>query len=215
MKPQVKPSHYFNKKYNTPERLACFDIQARLIIELKPKNILEIGVGNEALAKKIRKSGILITTLDFDEELKPDIVAEPTKLPMAENSFELVSCFEVLEHLPYKLFKTSLCEIHRVAGKYALLSMPDVSRQYPLAAPALKKIIKKIVGRREITETHIFDGQHYWEIGKTGYSLKKILKDIEKSGFLIKKTFIYKTCPNRRFFILKCKPKRKYTQGVV
>ena len=203
MKPQVKPSHYFNTKYNSPDRLACFDIQARLIISLKPKKVLEIGVGNGKVAEKVRKAGILVTTLDFDEKLKPDIVAEITKLPFKKNSFDLVSCFEVLEHLPYKQFETSLCQIHKVAGKYALLSMPDVSRQYPLVVPAGKKILKNIVGRRDKTDKHVFDGHHYWEIGKTGYSLEKILIDIKKSGFFIKKTFIHKNCPNRRFFILK------------
>lgn len=205
MKPQVKPSHYFNKKYNTPERLACFDIQARLIIELKPKNVLEIGIGNGKVTEKVRKAGILVTTLDFDKKLKPDIVADAVNLPLKENSFDLVSCFEVLEHLLYKQFKTSLCQIHKVAKKYALLSVPDISRQYPLVIPALKKIIKNIIGRPEKTNAHIFDGQHYWEIGKTDYPLKKILKDIKKSGFLIKKTFRHKNCPNRRFFVLECK----------
>lgn len=203
MKPQVKPSHYFNTKYNSPDRLACFDIQARLIISLKPKKVLEIGVGNGKVAERVRKAGILVTTLDFDEKLNPDIVAEITKLPFKKNSFDLVSCFEVLEHLPYKQFKTSLSQIHKAAGKYALLSMPDVSRQYPLVVPAGKKILKNIVGRRDKTDKHVFDGHHYWEIGKTGYSLEKILIDIKKSGFLIKKTFIHKNCPNRRFFILK------------
>ena len=203
MKPQVKPSHYFNTKYNSPDRLACFDIQARLIISLKPKKVLEIGVGNGKVAERVRKAGILVTTLDFDEKLNPDIVAEITKLPFKKDSFDLVSCFEVLEHLPYKQFKTSLSQIHKAAGKYALLSMPDVSRQYPLVVPAGKKILKNIVGRRDKTDKHVFDGHHYWEIGKTGYSLEKILEDIKKSGFLIKKTFIHKNCPNRRFFILK------------
>ena len=205
MKPQVKPEHYFNKKYNTAERLACFDVQAKLIFGFKPKSVLEIGVGNGKVAEKVRKTGVLITTLDFDRKLKPDIVAETVNLPLEENSFDLVSCFEVLEHLPYEKFKISLSEIHRVAKKYALLSVPDVSRQYPLVIPAGKKIIKNIIGLSEKTDAHIFDGQHYWEIGKTDYPLKKILKDIKKSGFLIKKTFIGKNCPNRRFFILKCK----------
>ena len=215
MKPQVSPNHYFCKKYNTAERLACFDIQAGLIIGLRPKNALEIGIGNGKVAKRVRKTGILVTTLDFDKKLKPDIVAETTNLPLEKNSFDLVSCFEVLEHLPYKEFETSLGEIHRVARKYTLLSLPDVSRQYSLVVPAFKNLIKKFIGLSEKTETHIFDGQHYWEIGKTEYPLEKILKDIKKNDFLIKKTFIHKTCPNRRFFILKCLKSKKYTQGVV
>lgn len=33
-----------------------------------------------------------------------------------------------------------------------------------------------------------FKNKHCWEMGKVGYQLSKITKDIEKAGFNIKKT---------------------------
>ena len=48
-----------------------------------------------------------------------------------------------------------------------------------------------------------FDGEHYWEIGKAGYPLNRILEDIERAGFNIIKTYRIFEHPYHRFFILK------------
>jgi len=50
---------------------------------------------------------------------------------------------------------------------------------------------------------HNFDGEHYWEIGKTGYSLNKIVNDIQNAGFKIDKTYRVFENPYYRSFILK------------
>ena len=49
---------------------------------------------------------------------------------------------------------------------------------------------------------HKFDGQHYWEIGKISYTLKKIIKDLRSSGFEIKKTYRVFEFRYHRFFSL-------------
>jgi len=48
-----------------------------------------------------------------------------------------------------------------------------------------------------------YDGEHYWEIGKAGYPLQRIINDIRKTGFNIKKTYRIFEWPYHRFFILK------------
>ena len=48
-----------------------------------------------------------------------------------------------------------------------------------------------------------FDGEHYWEIGKAGYPLSKIIKDIQRAGFKIEKTYSVFENPYHRVFILK------------
>jgi len=54
-----------------------------------------------------------------------------------------------------------------------------------------------------------FDDQHYWEIGKAGYRLGKITKDIERAGFDIIKTYRIFEHPYHRFFILEKKNNKK------
>jgi hypothetical protein len=50
-----------------------------------------------------------------------------------------------------------------------------------------------------------FNGEHYWEIGKAGYplSISKNIKDIQRSGFKIERTYRIFEHPYHRFFILK------------
>ena len=48
-----------------------------------------------------------------------------------------------------------------------------------------------------------FDGGPYWEIGKARYSLNRIIKDIQRAGFKIVKTYRIFEIPYHRFFILK------------
>jgi len=47
-----------------------------------------------------------------------------------------------------------------------------------------------------------FDGQHYWEIGKAGFPLSKIVMDIQGAGFKIEKTYRLFKHPYPMFFVL-------------
>lgn len=46
-------------------------------------------------------------------------------LPFASSSFDLVTCFEVLEHLPHRAFPRALRELERVSRKYIMVSVPN------------------------------------------------------------------------------------------
>ncbi|PIR85312.1 methyltransferase type 11, partial [Candidatus Kaiserbacteria bacterium CG10_big_fil_rev_8_21_14_0_10_45_20] len=49
---------------------------------------------------------------------------------------------------------------------------------------------------------HTFNGQHHWEIGKRGYSVKKVRKVISKH-FVVEKEFIPFENQYHRFYVLK------------
>ena len=55
----------------------------------------------------------------------------------------------------------------------------------------MKKIekIKRLILLPIKNPSHNLDGEHYWEIGKAGYSLNRIINDIQKAGFKIEKTY--------------------------
>ena len=132
------------------------------------------------------------------------MVGSVLNMPFDE-SFDVVACYEVLEHLPYENFYKGLSEMFRVSKSYAILSLPDVSRVYRVYVQIPKVgVFKRLISLPRLKNLiHKFNGEHYWEIGKAGYPLGKITKDIERSGFNIEKTYRIFENPYHRFFILK------------
>jgi len=202
--PQVNKNHYNFIKYSNSDTWMNFWYQIFYILNLKPKTVLEIGPGNKTVTDVLKKNNIQVTTVDIDPSLAPDVVASVTKLPFAEKSFDLVLCSEVLEHLPYDLFKSSLVEIKRVCRDNVVLCLPhagavfQVNFKFPLIKPM--NIFFKIPF---FWKEHKFNGQHYWETGKKKYSIAKIKKDIGLTGLEIIETSIYHDDPAHYFFILK------------
>lgn len=205
MKPQVEPNHYFIEFYDSKERFISYWHQINEIIKLNPKKVLEIGVGNGFVSKYLKERKLNIVTLDIDSRLNPDVVGSVLNMPFKDNSFDVVACYEVLEHLPYENFNRALSEIFRVSNSYAILSLPDVGRVCRLYVQIPKVgAFKRLIPLPRIkSQIHKFDGEHYWEIGKEGYPLSKIIRDIQKVGFKIEKTYRIFENPYHRFFIVR------------
>lgn len=201
---QVNKNHYNFIKYNHQDTWVNFWYQIFYVLSLKPKTVLEIGPGNKTVTEALKKNNIRVTTVDIDLSLDPDIVASVTKLPFQEKSFDLVLCSEVLEHLPYDSFKDSLREIKRVCRHQVVLCLPNAgivfSFCFKLPLIKSKNIFFKIPF---FWKEHIFNGQHYWETGKKGYSIFRIKKDIISVGFEITGAAIHHEDPAHYFFILK------------
>lgn len=201
MKPQVPRTKYFNSPYLHPTRLCAYGYQLQEIFHCTPDEILEIGIGNGIVSDLLRKAGYRTTTVDVDPALNPDIVASVIELPFADNTFDVVACFEVLEHIPWHQFEMALNEIYRMCRKYTLISLPD-------ARPAFRIHIPFVLRERVIpypfykAQTHEFNGEHYWEINKKGFPLSAIISKMTGAGFTVEKSFRNWGKSDHRFFRL-------------
>jgi len=196
---------YFSTDYDSKERFCSYWHQFNEIIQLHPTRILEVGIGSGFLNRYLKQKGLTITTLDITHGLEPDVTGSVLEIPFVNESFDVVACYEVLEHLPYENFERGLRELFRITQKNVILSVPDASRVYSfyIELPRIKPIRKLIPDPFPRFIVHKYDGAHYWEIGKAGYPLEKIEHAIERSGFNIVKTYRVFELHYHRFFILK------------
>jgi len=203
--------------YDSKERFCSYWHQINEVLSFAPEKVLEVGIGNGFVSNYIKNRGIKVITLDIDKRLNPDVVGTVLELPFSNASFDVVTCCEVLEHLPYKDFRKALSEMFRVSKSRTIVSLPDISRVYRVLVH-LPKIgeIKKLISLPWIKKpTHNFNQEHYldrgeygysiphcWEIGEVDYSLSKIINDIKSIGFKITKTYRVFEKPCHRFFVL-------------
>jgi len=200
-------SHFSANFYNTKyylnhDRWFSYYQQLKKIHQIKPKKILEVGIGNGFL-KRMLADEFIIKTFDCNPKLKPDILGDIRQIKLDRNSFDLVCCFQVLEHLPFNQLKICLQELHRVSNKYVLISLPyariDLKLEFKLPLLGFYRFFSTIP---RFYQKHQFDGQHYWEIGKKGFTLKTI-KQILELYFTIEKIDNYYDNPYHIFFKLK------------
>lgn len=203
---QVPMEQYF-RNYDKETRWLSYWHQISAVLKTNPEKVLEIGIGNKTVTDYLKRRGIEVVTVDIDEELGPDHVCSVTELSnyFEKKSFDTILCAEVLEHLPFKSFEGSLTEISKITKHYAVITLPHAGANF--------KIRVKIPYFNELNlylkiplfwKEHEFDGQHYWEIGKKGYSVGRIKRRIS-NHFEIETTYCPIGNPYHRFFILKPK----------
>ena len=200
---------YRNIKYDNWRRFIRYWSQIQEILKLNPRKVLEVGKGNGFVSDYLKKRGIALTTLDCDQTLEPDILGDIRKLPFQDNQFDVVSCYEVLEHLPFSEFNNALKELHRVSSRYVLLSIPQrikyclILLQLPFFAKNFKKLIATPFYRYPKEKISKY---HYWEIDRKEHSKKILRKIIQENNFQI----IFEGIPHylddwHYFFVLKKK----------
>jgi ubiquinone/menaquinone biosynthesis C-methylase UbiE len=100
-------------------------------IPLDVINLADIGCGNGVFISKLMdlKPNIITTGLDRSHQALKYVkgekkVGEITNLPFESNSFDCVSCLEVIEHLNVNDFKVALNELSRISRKYIIIGVP-------------------------------------------------------------------------------------------
>lgn len=187
-------------QYDYKERWISYWHQIDEILKLEPEEILEIGVADKVVSDYLRKQGVAVKTLDINGELNPDFTASVLKMPLPGNSFPVVLCAEVLEHLPFSDFEKALSEIKRVSKRFVVLTLPHFGPaiKFCLKLPFVKE--KRFAFKLPFLKKHQ-SKEHCWEIGKKGYSAGKIRRII-KNHFRIKNEFVPFENQYHHFFIL-------------
>lgn len=206
---QVDKTAYQFFSYAHPGRFVSYYHQLAEVLALAPKNVLEIGVGDGVFRDYLKgNTDIAYTSVDVAHDLHPDVVGDITKLPFQDGVFDVSCAFEVLEHLPFEKFEQALRELKRVSKKNVIISLPHFGPPMKLSfkIPFLPEVwfAFKIPYPRK----HIFNGQHYWEIGKKEYPSKRIRVILEKY-FEIQKEYIPFENQYHHFFVLGCHFKEK------
>ena len=213
------------------DRWVSYYWQIYYCYKLSPQRVLEIGPGNNIVKNVVGKE-IAWITMDFDREIDPDILAVLEKVPLKTNSMDLILCAEVLEHIPFSKFESTLLELERVTKRWVLLSLPYARRTFQcivrlpeysvlrsfksinIDVPRCSKQARKhrfpgisfTINISKFNKKHVFDKriQHYWEIGKKGYPFQLIANSLSKY-FSVEETFYPIENPHHQFFLLKKK----------
>jgi len=196
--------HYTFKNYVDIGRWNSYYYQINEVLALTPKTVLIVGVGDNIVREILAKQGLKVFTFDFDEKLHPDFLGNVEEIEniLKGKQFDVIVCFQVLEHIPYNQFENILNQFSKIANN-SIISLPYASIEYYLSfkLPVIKTVRIQIRISKFYVK-HKFNGEHYWEIGKKGFSKSKIKKSIDKF-FDIQKEF----CPPHNsyhlFFVLK------------
>lgn len=203
---QVPKAHYYNTKYNHKARWMTYFYQMQLLLKYDTKRVLEIGPGHSWMKKIIKDFGVTVETVDIDGALDPDYIAHVNALPMTGGMYDAVCAFEVLEHLPFETLEANLKEMARVSKKYIIISLPDhrhILFHIRFKVPFFK--YKDFMFKIPTLKKHVFDGQHFWEIGKEGYSPRQVVNAIESFGFIVREHFVPHDTQSNHFFVIEKK----------
>jgi SAM-dependent methyltransferase len=200
---QVDKAHYSFRSYCYPERWASYYYQLETILGLQASSVLEVGSGDNVLRNYIEhNTQISYTNLDIADDLKPDILGSVEHIPCADSSFDVVCAFEVLEHLPFEKFEKSFSEMMRVARTHVVVSVPHFgpSIRFSFKIPFLPEV--RFACKVPFPKRHVFNGQHYWELGKKGFPVRRVREIVKKYGDVVDE-FVPFENQYHHFFVIK------------
>jgi ubiquinone/menaquinone biosynthesis C-methylase UbiE len=109
---------------------------AAAVQSLQPRTMLDAGCGEGFVARRLLAAmpDLTLTGCDVfpgalalaarNNPAAAFVPGSVVELPFADNAFDVVGCFEVLEHLPGDLPRRALAEFARVARRGVVLSVP-------------------------------------------------------------------------------------------
>lgn len=208
----MEVKNYTDAQYITLERWTSYFFQFNETLKIfydKNDNvkILEIGIGNKIVSNILEShlkgmTNSKIITIDINKNLKPDIIGDIRYIPFKNNSFDIILCFEVLEHINYKDLSDALFEIKRVTKRYILLSIPHNSIYFSFIVKIPRILLKTFLITSDLMSYSKIEKEHFWELGYKNYSYKKLSRKFKDLGLIIDQTFRNPFFPYHHFLKL-------------
>jgi hypothetical protein len=184
-----------------------FQIQSITDLGEQVTSVLEVGPGGGTFKLMMDHLGYKVLTTDIVADFEPDYLGDFRDIEI-DMSFDLVAGFEVLQHMRYLDFVTSLRKMAELSKRYVFISLPAQVHSFNIRArfPRLLVPSRLGIGRlqhwnsvgfnwewpraRDIPEERFADREdhwnpHYWEVGRKSYPKQRILDDVEKAGLRI------------------------------
>ncbi len=191
---------YFSKAYNNPFRWRSYLEQINYALDLKPKSVLYVGVGN-GLIPNYLSHFCKVETLDIDKKCKPTYLGDVKNISKKINKkYDVIICCQVLEHVSFKYFSQILKQFKKISRK-VILSIPHSAWHFRNEFIIGKKAFRS---NFSIPIPKKYNGFHKWEIGRDKLTKKRVRKSIKEDfNILIEKGLAYN--PYYRFYVLEVK----------
>lgn len=201
MKTQVKEGHYDFSKYVNLKRWNSYYDQIRETLSFNPKKVLLVGIGDGVVAQILKQQGVQVFSMDYDSSLNVDYVKDIKTINEIDNVFDVVICCQVLEHLPFSEFESTIDKIMKVTSNL-VLSLP-IQHNRMLSVFKLQKLLwgKIKFSVPKYSKQFKFDGQHYWELNTKGY-LKSSILNLLKTDYKVLKNYTLAENTYHHFFIV-------------
>lgn len=211
--PSTLPSEYYNfDRYIDRARWLTYYRQLTLLQLTKPRRVLEVGVGPGIVRSVLRDSGVHVATVDVNDSLAPDFVADVRELPaeVSQQQWDAVLCSRVLHHIPVGEVPSVLDALADLQAFRTLITVPredlslqltfrrtagrSHSRRIPLGSALKRKLRSRGVIRSEPSGIWMLDD---------GLSLsKREFDDLIAGRFVIIDNFVLPDDPSHVFYLL-------------
>lgn len=120
----LHPSQYHE---STSEQIRIADLLA--LVPQGVERVLDIGARHGYVSKRLADRAAQVTALDLETPEIDDprvhcMQGDAAAMPFADDSFDLVFCAEVLEHVPSPTLERACAEIARVARRFVVIGVP-------------------------------------------------------------------------------------------
>jgi hypothetical protein len=199
----LKRREYFSDHYFSMLQLCSQSQQVHDIHTLSPADIIEIGIGNGFTSTFLRVAGYDVTTADVNSKLRPDICAPLADIQAAvgERQFNLAVCCEVLEHMPWEQFESSIAVLRKLSPNL-YLTLPNYNKFFGFSGyfdvPRVRQLIN--IGAylpipRKISE------EHFWEVNSSSTTSVDAIKSILRRYYSNVRTYNYRLNTYHRAFV--------------